>query len=332
MTTQSELTITEMMNLLRDGNNTESERELMVKTCLHSPSKNIQKKGMEYLYIYGYLEELSILIERNIESVDPSNRLWGLIYRVMLDQALRRDTPCETIQKLEYFTKQYTTKEPELLFLIEIIKEESYHLTGEINRAGNLMVTCQQYLLEIEERIMVSFFKVRINRMNMIYHLKRNELIMARKYAYRSLTMTDSPRVHAIIHMYLGLSYTFETYEKGIYHLHKSLEISKAINFHDMVHMLENNNIPFLSAHFKEVDNLKTTNIGEQAHLELAKGNQSKVIEMLDDLPDKSPFELYYLGKAKEDRSILIKSHTDFIEKQSDYFFSRLPGNALKEL
>ena len=332
MTTQSELTITEMISLLREEGNLESKRELMINTCLHSTSRNIQKRGMEYLYIYGYLKELDMLIERNIDSEDPSNRIWGLIYRAMLDQVLRKDTSCETLQKLDYFTKQYTITEPELLFLVEVIKEEAYQFSGDINRVGNLMVTCQQYLPAIEERIMVSFFKIRVNRMYMTYHLKRNELIMARKYAYRTLTMTDSLRAHAIIHMHLGLSYTFETYEKGIYHLNKALETSKASNFHYLAHILENNSIPFLSSHFNKVGNLKTTDKSEQAHIELAKGNKSKVIEMLDNIPDKSPFELYYLGKAKEDRSILIESHTQFIERRSDFFFSRLPGNALKVL
>ncbi|MGJ9458175.1 AimR family lysis-lysogeny pheromone receptor [Oceanobacillus sp. CF4.6] len=332
MTSQSEFTITEMMNLLSEENNSDSVKEMMKKTCLQSSSKNIQKKGMEYLYMNGFTNELEVLIEKNLESDNPSNRLWGLLYQIMVDQQLWKDNPHETLQRLQNYTTQYSTNEPELLFLMEVIKEDAYQRLAQYDRVGNLMVTYQQYFSNIEERIIVSYFKIRVYRINIIYHLMRNELIMARKYAYRSLNMIDSKSIHACIHTHLGLSYTFDTYEKGMYHLNKALEISKEQNNTRLIHILENKNIPFLSSHFNEVDNVTTTDIGEQAHMELAKGNKSKAIELLENLPQKTAFQLYYLGKAKEDRGLLLQSYTSFIEKRSDYFFSRLPINAIREL
>ncbi|WP_067728567.1 AimR family lysis-lysogeny pheromone receptor [Oceanobacillus damuensis] len=330
MAVESELTMTEIVTIMKQENSGESFTNMMKNICLQSPSKDIQKKGMEYLYMQGFHKELELLIEKNLESDNTSNRLWGSIYRIMLDQTSRKDHPRVTLQKIKQLTNRYSTNEPELLFLIELIKEKAYQILCQFDRIGNLMVTYQRYFSNIEERLLINYFKIRVYNINIIYHMVRNELIMARKYAYRTINMTDSLPILASIHTYLGLSYTFDTYEKGMLHLKKALAFSKEGNIHYLVDILENYNIPFLSAHFKMVDNITTSDIGEQAHLEIAKGNNDKAIQLLNELPNKNPFHLYYLGKAKEDRSILSEAYNHFIEKRSDYFFSRLPLNAIR--
>ncbi|WP_010648322.1 AimR family lysis-lysogeny pheromone receptor [Oceanobacillus massiliensis] len=328
----SHRTITDLINMLCAEYGPEAAQDMMVENCLDSPSKDIQKKGMEYLYMHGYFPELKQLIQKNRQSDDPSNRLWGTIYHIMIRQTLREISPHKTIQLLQHFRERYSTKEPELLFLIDLIRENAYYQMPQYDRIGKIMVTHQQYFALMEDRSMVSYFKIRVYKINVIYHLMRNELIMARKYAYRVLNSLDSPLIHAGIHLLLGISYTFDTYEKGMYHLKKSFELAKEVKLNYLTESLKNFYIPFLSAHFKKVDNITTKDRGEQAHIELAKGNHAKVIEILDHLPEKDAFQLYYLGKAKEDKSLLIKSYNHFIEKRSDYFFCRLPINAFKEM
>ncbi|WP_249869305.1 AimR family lysis-lysogeny pheromone receptor [Oceanobacillus saliphilus] len=331
-TSESELSLTQMIMTLTQEHGSELSKNMIIRFCLESPSKDIQKKGMEYLFINGYFKELEMLIQKNLESDNPSNRLWGSIYRIMFDQTIRKDNPNVTLQKIKQFTDRYSTSEPELLFLLDLIEEKSYHLLCQFDRIGKLMVTYQQYFSNIEERFILNSFKIRVYKINIYYHIVRNELIMARKYAYRTLNMVDSSLTHAIVHTYLGVSYTFDTYEKGMPHLQKALEISKELGMKYLIDILENYNIPFMAAHFNRVDNITSNYIGAQAHIEIAKGNNEKAIQLLNEIPDKNPFQLYYLGKAKKDKSILIQSYNHFIEKRSDFFFSKLPMNAYKEL
>ncbi len=191
----------------------------------------------------------------------------------------------------------------------------------------------QQKLFDkIEDRFLLSFFHVRLNQNLFVYYLVRNEVIIARKYAFQALNQVTNPMTKISLHVNLGLSYVYETYEQGMYHLRKALEIAQAENMSSLVELIEQRNIPFLSAHFGRVDGITTTDKSEQAHIAIAKGNYAKAEAILSDIDMNSPFRLYYLGMAKQSKDILLQSYSYFIEKRSDYFFSRLPLNALQKL
>src|SRR5699024_10384020 len=165
-----------------------------------------------------------------------------------------------------------------------------------------------------------------------IYYLVRNEVIIARKYAFRVLTQTNNPETEISLHMALGLSYIFDTYFQAMYHYTEALKIAKKENLDKIVETIEQQNIPFISAHFNKVKGVTSTDKSEQAHIEIAKGNYAKAEAILSEIETNSPFRMYYVGMAKRDKTILLQSYNQFIEKRSDYFFSRLPLNALQKM
>jgi hypothetical protein len=114
--------------------------------------------------------------------------------------------------------------------------------------------------------------------------------------------------------------------------LQQALQIAKKHDLTNVIRLVEQNTIPFLSAHYNKPEGITTVDQSEQAHLEIAKGNNEKAIKILRELPHDSPFVMYYLGKAKQDKDLLLQSYSYFIEKRSDYFFSRLPLNILKNM
>ncbi|MFD1334614.1 AimR family lysis-lysogeny pheromone receptor [Oceanobacillus iheyensis] len=304
-------------------------RDIMKSICLNSPSSEIQKTGMEYLYMNAYFRELDQLIEKNRESINPSNRLWGNIYRLMIDLFNQHTSPDKTLHYLDYFKTRYTIKEPEITLLIMLIRETCFYYKRNYRRLGDLIATYETHLDEVKERILVNFFKVRIYRFYTVFHMARNELIIARKYAYKALNINESVLLEAAIHSHLGLSYTFDTYEKGMYHLKKAQQISQKHNIRLYKHRVENNFIPLLSGKFKKVDEVQSMDKAEQAHLEVARGDYDKALDLLESVRIETPLQRYYLGLAKQDKDILIQSYNEFILNNNDFFYSQLPLEAL---
>lgn len=328
MSHDGELTLEHVLLALRQEHDEQTANQLTRKLCLQTTSKEISKKGMEFLYMHGHYDDLQQLINKNNESECSSNRKWAFVYQLIIDRKFKRYPPGEILKRLG----DLWTDEPELNSLILFIKINEFHGMKEYSNFGNYLEKQSRLFEKIEDRFMLSFFHIRLNQSLFIYYLIRNELIMARKYAFRVLTQTTCPKTKVNMHMSLGLSYIYDTYFQGMYHLSESLKIARAHDLHNSVNTIEQKNIPFLSAHFKKVEGMTSTDKSEQAHIELAKGNYATAEAILSELSIDSPFKLYYLGIAKQDKYILLQSYNSFIESRSDYFFSRLPLHAIREM
>ncbi|MUK89677.1 hypothetical protein GMD78_15010 [Ornithinibacillus sp. L9] len=328
MSSMTELTMSQVILLLSQEHDEHVAMDLTRKYCLQSTSSEIQKKGLEFLYINGFYEDLKQLIYINEKSEHLSNRQWAKVYQLELDRRARRLSQEELRREL----LGIHTNSPELRCLIEFTIVNTYYSQQEFGKIGNLLSKQQELFDAIDDQFMLSSLNLRLYQKLFVYYWKRNELIMARKYAFRAINQSKNPSTKIGLHINLGLTYTFDTYNQGMYHLKEALKIAKKYNMKKVIYSIENNNIPFLSANFNKVEGISTDDVAEQAHIEIAKGNYTKAIELLENVELNSPFKLYYMGLAKQDKNMLLESSTLFLEKRSDYFFSRLPINALKKL
>ncbi|SFB26769.1 hypothetical protein SAMN04488072_11266 [Lentibacillus halodurans] len=328
LSNNDELTLEQVMLVLEKEHDEQTVEQLIRKFCLETTSDNTQKKGMEYLYMNGYYDDLQQSIIKNKSSKNPSNQKWAEVYQLTLDRKQRRYSDQEILRHVNAMK----TDEPELKCLLEFIKVTVYYGRGEYGKLGNILEK-QQYLFEkINDHFLLEFFHDRLYHNLFVYFLVRNEVIMARKYAFRVLTRTTNSKTKISLHINLALSYMYDTYYQGMYHLNEALKIAKKDDLNRIANIIVQNNIPFLSAHFKKVENITSTDKSEQAHIEIAKGNYFKARAILKEIEIDSPFKMYYLGMAKQDKSLLLQSYNNFIEKRSDYFFSRLPLNALQKM
>lgn len=326
---QSELSFAALVEILSIEHDSKTVTELVKGYCLRSSSLDIQKKGMEFLYMNGYVTELRILIEKNSKSDHLSNRNWAAVYQTMLDRKMEVYPPHEIISRLE----RIETNEPELKCLIKIGKVSCYVDMRMFEELGNFLDVYEQWFEQVEDQAILSYLKIRHELIMMFYYFTRNLPILARRYALSLLhNAATCPYIKLVAHTQLGFSYLFESYFEAMNHMQQALKVAMENNYSNATYVLKNQNIPFIAAHFGQVENMKTENKSEQAHIELARGNNRKAIEILSDLPLNSPFELYYMGRAKQDRKLLIESAHHFIEKRSDYFFCRLPLNELNKL
>nr|GGG86092.1 hypothetical protein GCM10011398_34830 [Virgibacillus oceani] len=323
-----ELTLEQVRLLLAHEHDDQTVLELMRKFCLQTTSPDISKKGMEFLYMNGFYNDLQLLINKNKKSANKSNRNWGAVYQLVIDRRLGKHNPHDILKMV----RRIKTDESDLKCVIEFVKIAVYYEISEFGEMGNFLDKLQHLFDDVEDPLLVSYFNIRLYQNLFVYYWVRNELIMARKYAFRVLNHTTNIKTKVNLHINLGLTYTFDTYFQGMYHMSEALKLAKQNDLQRNVNIIENRNIPFLSAHFKRTEGIETDDRSEQAHLEVAKGNHDKAAAILDDVPINSPFRLYYLGLAKKDKNKLLQSYNHFIEKRSDHFFGRLPLNALKQM
>lgn len=328
ITHDGKLSLEHVISMLSTQHDEQTVLELVRKLCLQSNKSEIMKKGMEFLYMNGFYKDLQQLITKNSKAKDKSNNQWAAIYQLMIDRKFNRITPLEIL----HHTSDLHMDEPETKCLTEFVKNMARYDMHEFGKIGNFLDK-QQYLFDaISDPFLVSFFNIRLYEALFVYYWIRNELIIARKYAFRVLNLTQSPKTKAAININLALTYTFDTYQQGMYHLTEAQKISKEHGLLKNINIIQNQNIPFLSAHHRRVEGITTSEKSEQAHIEIAKGNLKKAENMLRKLPLDSPFQLYYLGLATNDRDILHQSYNGFFEKRSDHFFSRLPLRALQDM
>src|SRR5699024_11227921 len=113
-------------------------------------------------------------------------------------------------------------------YLLEFIKLSIYYDLREFDKIGDFLEK-QQYLYHlIDDRYLVNSFRLRMYNYLFIYYWKRNELVMARMYAFRALNMTLHTMEEVNLHIHLWLSYTFDTLEQGMYHLKKARDIANS--------------------------------------------------------------------------------------------------------
>lgn len=328
ITNDGKLSLEHVISMLSTQHDEQTVLELVRKLCLQSNRNEIMKKGMEFLYMNGFHGDLQYLIDKNNESPNQSNNQWAAIYQLMIDRKFNRITPREIIHHASFLQAD----EPEIICLKEFVINTAYYDIHEFGKIGNFLDKQQDLFDSVNDPFLLSYFNIRMYEALFVYYWVRNELIIARKYAFRVLNLTQNPKTKAAININLALTYTFDTYQQGMYHLKEAEKISKEYGLLNNINTIQNRNIPFLSAHHKRVEGISTHNKSEQAHIEIAKGNLKKAESILRKISIDSPFQLYYLGLATNDKDLLHQSYNCFIEKHSDHFFSRLPILALKEM
>ncbi|WP_053218126.1 AimR family lysis-lysogeny pheromone receptor [Virgibacillus senegalensis] len=321
------MTIEDYINSIHNDYTEDEVVHLTKVFCLNSTSDYVKRTGMEFLYMNGFFQELDFLLLQNKQSVNPINRKWANLYELLVLRKRGTKPQHELLDEVH----QIKTNIAELNCLVGFMKIYLYYDLNEFEKLGDYLDHQSELINDIEDPFLTSLFFVRLNETLFTYYWKRNELILARKYAFQVLTYPYCQERKANIHMHLGLSYLYENYLQCIYHLEEAKRIATLYNKTTLIRAIEQQNFPFISAHFGVVDGITTTDPSEQAHLAIARGEMEEAKRILKRISLDSPFRKYYLGLAEQDKGMLLRSYNDFIVKRSDYFFSRLPLLAIND-
>jgi len=293
-------------------------------------TKNLKhmKYGMEFLYVNDDYRNLQFLIIKNKHTQKKSNQEWAKIYQMMIDASKKADLRLSIINQIQ----QFKTRDPD----VEILLEFAFALVHLHSRNFKFLGSSIDKILLLKKNIssllLLNCFNERIQQMKFYYYWKQNEVILARKMANELLKKPIHSRVKIRLHAHLGLTYIFDTYERGLYHLEKAYQIAKEVDAQKNLWILKNHTIPFYSARFGHTKGLQSEALCEQAHIEIVNGNKKRAIQLLNKMKNKTPFQYYYLGLATKRRLYLKKSYKIFLDKQNDLFFCRLPLEALRTM
>lgn len=300
----------------------------MAKEFLYKSNSDLDKRlALEYFYMNECYQDLQYFIEVNQASLNDLNQESAMLYQSMLD--LKSEKPVHTIRKQP---KSISTQHPELRCLKYFLYIEMDKKVYNYERIGCFLNKIQKQLHHIENPLFITFCQIRMQILLFQYYWKRNELILARKHAYEALLMPYHIRQKAQLHLDLALSYIYEDFESSVYHIEEAKYIADCLDDQRILNRITNKTYPFICAHFGRVNGVTTNDPVEQAHLEIAKGNDQLAKKMLEDLNITTPFTQYYLGLATREHHFFIYSYQHFMEKRSDHFFARLPLKASEGL
>ncbi|SDK15989.1 AimR family lysis-lysogeny pheromone receptor [Sediminibacillus albus] len=289
--------------------------------CLEAKTDANQRIGMEFLYAYGFLENLDTLIEKNLASENPENRVWAQMYWIICE---RRKRKLETSEYLNRIAK-LPIEGIELECLYHFLQVYAHFERKEYGKLGRYLDQLLVSIHEISDPMLRELFSVRLDEMLLTFHWKRNEMIIARKHGFRILQTTHCPRKKIDIHNTMALGYLYDSYQQAISHAVEAKRIANMTEDLTAIQGVNDYTIPFISAFHGRTEGITTPVQSEMAHLALARGDNQTCINILNSFKSLTPFQQYYLGKARKDRDMLEISYRRFINERSDYFFAKLP-------
>ncbi|WP_345241960.1 AimR family lysis-lysogeny pheromone receptor [Pontibacillus salipaludis] len=306
----------------------DSALHILKEICLERKTPETRQHGMEFLFVNDLFTELKWLIHENKHSTDIMDRSWGQLYDVYLNYKLQKINVSEAFEHLNSIV--LVTGEQECY--VDLIQSILYFDSHRFSMFAVYIDRFKDKLSELEPSLLKDYLDLRHKYLLFRYHWRNNELIIARKYAFKLLQEDLSPERIGKIHSSLSLTYLFEGYEAAFYHIAEAQAVAEQYNISALKFALENHNIPFISAVNGRVEGISTLDSSEIAHLAIARGEKDKAISILERIQEPTPFQLYYLGLAKEDKSILLDSYFRFVNELSHYFFARLPLRAMSNL
>ncbi|RCW77466.1 AimR family lysis-lysogeny pheromone receptor [Saliterribacillus persicus] len=308
----------------------------MKEICLLSKDDNNKRVAMEFLYANGCLSELAEMIEYNNQSDNPVNHKWASVYSILLKRRTNENitkNARSSMQYLEAIEKINMEEEEHALWILKhLLYVYCYFDNHQYGKIGDYNDSIRRRMSLVKDPLLQELLDGRLAESLMVYHWKRNEMLISRKYGYHLLQSTCNWRKKIDIHNMMAQGYLYDSYDQAMYHVNEALRIAESLEYDRAIYGLSNYTKPFISAYYREVEGIETEDQAEKAHLLLAQGKRTEAIEILEKLENLTPFQQYYLGKARNDRSLLFESYQRFVNERNDYFYARLPHEALEKL
>ncbi|MDX8045038.1 AimR family lysis-lysogeny pheromone receptor [Gracilibacillus sp. S3-1-1] len=313
-----------------------NELKDMRELCLASVEEANQFVALEYLYVNGLYDELNIMLKKTEHAssrwIRKATRFYQMMYerKALRAKQLKPDAPAKYIRianRIKLEEGDYVSQ-----ILRDLLYVYSYFDMHQYGKIGTFHQLLKDNLSRVQDPLLHELLENRLTEVMFNYHWKRNELILSRKYGYKLLKETNNARKKIDIHNMLAQGYLFESYDQAMHHVFVAIELANQIQYERALYGLKNYTLPFIAAYYQRTEGITSEDLAEQAHIALAENDIDTCIRILEGFEELTPFQQYYLGKAKQDKYLLRTAYQRFIEERDDYFYARLPLEALNAL
>ncbi|GGD19766.1 AimR family lysis-lysogeny pheromone receptor [Pontibacillus salipaludis] len=302
--------------------------QLAKKFCLLCQTDENKRVGLEYLYMNGLLDEVQELVKINEQSENQINREWAYLYQFFLDRKLRN----AQLIDFEAFSSMFKCSDPELDCLMLFTKVYVQADKRDFGFIESIRHELTDKMLKINNTVLRICFQLRENEMLFVYYWRNDKVDIARHYGFNILDNTllnYDKKCYMLAN--LAETYTYDSYELALEYAYKAREVAKEYNLSHYFHLINQRIIPFIHAVNNNTEGIETTDVPEAAHLAAVRGEKETAIRLLESLGELTPFQVYYMGLAKDDEDLLYESYRRIIDEIGDYFFGRLPLRELKK-
>lgn len=303
------------------------------------PKKQNARCALEYASMNRLNDLSDFLIENMLYCGNVESEEWAKIYEINKLVSNRNIDFYDAISKIN----QMKLSTPETIVFSKIVLMYAYYFSSEYDQLFKLVKIVEHEINNISEEFIKESYQVRLGLVLTGIFLAYNRVDEARKYATDALNSTDKPLMKATLHLHMGNSYLFESYDKAMDHLNKAkvicdntenselkmIEVKRSLNFVSNYWSKNPSYLNYESSHVSDVH--------EVAFYHIRKDNFEKALELLNSLninemnESQKGFHYFYRGLVSKNEDCYHDSVMHF-QLSGDKFYRWLPLIELKRL
>lgn len=305
------------------------------------------------------------IIQGYIEEAKPLNLKCASLYYVMMEQEAKLEAifdvdifnnahkDWKTLVRIfyKYKKRDYNVSETQVALMntktksVEsdslklLLQSYLYYQRKNYSNMFDLVALTEEKIAKIKNDFIRDYFRNLTDEMYAASHLfQRNDTAMSRFYLERIRKNPLSCRkMMANVEYTTALSYLFEDFNYSLASFEYCAKEWRELGQLDRVHLVENDDIPFLYNYWKKEWDFDSSEAFENHVLmkEAIAGSDLTNDERLDKLTN-DPFDIFIKGVVKRDDSLLMLSAMAYVNSHNK-FFAKLPlqyvaGSELNEL
>lgn len=323
--------------LSRTLNNLYEERDIRVQKLeryiTNTKARNL-REAMEYLSLRGEFGLLKNVVDKEKESSNCENREWAHVYDLILKRYTSNIPPIEWFRSIEKINR--TAKTLEMKILTEILLCQALYQNRNYRSLFDHLKELEIEINKIKNKFIKNSFTVRYKEALSVISLQSGRVDDSRRASKELLAIYEEdnsfviPMITALGKF--GESFIFDNYELAKKYLEEGINFLSTYSDEGLGKKrgMFQYTLNFLKMfHWRDLEGLEET-LGdiELSYYRFKQGNHKEAERLLlankDSGEVSTPFENFYLGLARNDKDLIMKS-LELFEESGNIFYSKLP-------